>query len=69
MQLLFVKRMQRVDENQKELIDGCIESHYNMIRFHRKQILELCRKKSFEEKKCMECFDFNIIKTGKNEDR
>ena len=53
----------------EKLIDECIESHYNMIRFHRKQILELCRKKSFEEKKCMECFDFNIIKTSKNEDR
>ena len=65
MQLLFVKRMQRVDENQKELIDRCIESHYNMIRYHRRAIIELSRKALKEPEICMECFDIEI----KNESR
>ena len=30
---------------QEKLIDECIEAHYNMIRHHRRQILELCRRK------------------------
>ena len=65
MQLLFVKRMQRVDKNQKELIDTCIESHYNMIRYHRRAIIELSRKALNEPEICMECFDIEI----KNESR
>ena len=65
MQLLFVKRMQRVDKNQKELIDTCIESHYNMIRYHRRAIVELSRKALSEPEICMECFDIEI----KNESR
>ena len=65
MQLLFVKRMQRVDEKQKELIDRCIESHYNMIRYHRRAIIELSRKMLKEPEICMECFDIEI----KNESR
>ena len=60
MQLLFVKRMQRVDKNQKELIDRCIESHYNMIRYHRRAIIELSRKMLKEPEICMECFDIEI---------
>ncbi len=58
-----------MNPDMEKLIDECIESHYNMIRFHRRQIIELCRKKASDEKKCMECFDFNIIKDTKNEDR
>mgnify|MGYP001400748910 FL=1 len=65
MQLLFVKRMQRVDKNQKELIDTCIESHYNMIRYHRRAIIELSRKALNEPEICMECFDFEIISDKK----
>ena len=54
---------------EEKLIDECIESHYNMIRHHRRQILELCRRKEegCAEKICMECFDFDII--VKNQDR
>ena len=50
-----------MDKNQKELIDKCIESHYNMIRYHRKAIIELSRKTIKESKICMECFDIEIV--------
>jgi len=50
-----------VDENQKELIDRCIESHYNMIKYHRRAIIELSRKMLKEPEVCKECFDFEII--------
>lgn len=50
-----------MDKNQKELIDKCIESHYNMIRYHRKAIIELSRKAIKESKICMECFDIEIV--------
>ena len=45
---------------QEKMIDECIESHYNMIRYHRRQIIELCRQKSCEDMICMECFDYDI---------
>ena len=48
-------------EDEKKLIDECIESHYNMIRYHRRQILELSRKKIKERDWCDEWFDFEII--------
>ena len=54
-----------MDKNQKELIDRCIESHYNMIRYHRRAIIELSRKELKEPEICMECFDIEI----KNESR
>ena len=50
-----------MDKNQKELIDRCIESHYNMIRYHRRSIIELSRKMLKESEMCIECFDFEII--------
>ena len=50
-----------MEENQKELIDRCIESHYNMIRYHRRAIVELSRKMLKEPEMCTECFDFEII--------
>ena len=50
-----------MDENQKELIDRCIESHYNMIKHHRRAIIELSRKMLKEPEMCAECFDFEII--------
>ena len=50
-----------MEENQKELIDSCIESHYNMIRYHRRAIIELSRKMLKESEICMECFDIEII--------
>mgnify|MGYP004208307481 CR=1 FL=1 len=59
-------------EYEKQLIDRCIESHYNMIKHHRRAIIELCRRKSIDER-CMECFDFEIInesgRSGKSEER
>ena len=50
-----------MDENQKELIDRCIDSHYNMIKYHRRAIMELSRKMLKEPEICTECFDFEII--------
>lgn len=52
---------------QEKLIDECIEAHYNMIRHHRRQILELCRRKQGDNNICMECFDFNIIVKGRDD--
>lgn len=54
-----------MDENQKELIDRCIESHYNMIRYHRRAIIELSRKMLKEPEICMECFDIEIKNEGR----
>ena len=50
-----------MDKNQKELIARCIASHYNMIRYHRRAIIELSRKMLKEPEVCNECFDFEII--------
>ena len=50
-----------MDENQKELIDRCIDSHYNMIKYHRRAIIELSRKILKEPEICTECFNFEII--------
>ena len=52
-------------QDEKELIDKCIESHYNMIKHHRKAILELERKKLKERDWCDECFDFEVINEKK----
>ena len=61
-----------MNEHEKELIDRCIESHYNMIRMHRKAIIELSRKTIKERERCDECFDFEIInesgRSGKGEE-
>ena len=58
-----------MDENQKELIDRCIESHYNMIRYHRQAIIELSRKELKEPEICMECFDIEIINESGRSDK
>ncbi len=50
---------------QEKLIDECIEAHYNMIRMHRRAIIELCRRKAREDAICMECFDFEIVSDKK----
>ena len=50
-----------MDENQKELIDRCIDSHYNMIKYHRRAIIEFSRKILKEPEICTECFNFEII--------
>jgi hypothetical protein len=49
-----------VDQYEEKLIDRCLESHYNMIRHHRRQIIELSRRK-IKDERCMECFDYEII--------
>ena len=65
MQPLYVKRKSMMTEAEKKLIDECIESHYNMIKFHRKAILELKQKVAKTPDICTECFDFKIIKNYK----
>ncbi len=50
-----------MNKHEKELIDRCVESHYNMIRMHRRAIIELSRKTIKEREPCKECFDFRII--------
>jgi hypothetical protein len=50
-----------MNPDEKELIDRCIESYYNMIRMHRRAIIELSRKTIKESEICTECFDFEII--------
>ena len=49
-----------MNPHEEKLIDRCIESHYNMIRHHRRQIIELSRRK-IKDERSMECFDFEII--------
>ena len=51
-------------EQEIKLIDESIQAYKNMIKFHRKQILELERKKLIEHKAedCPECFKFKIYK-------
>ena len=50
-----------MNDEEKKLIDKCIEAHYNMIRMHRKAIIELSRKTIKERELCDECFDFEFI--------
>ncbi len=50
-----------MNKHERQLIDRCIESHYNMIRMHRRAIIELSRKTIKERDWCDECFDFKII--------
>ena len=53
-----------VTKDELKLIDDCIESYKNMIKYHRKQILELERKKltGLKTEECLECFEFKIHK-------
>ena len=57
---MFAKRMSKMTPDEEELIDRCIESYYNMIKYHRRQIIELSRRK-IKDERCMECFDLEII--------
>ena len=57
----FVRRIRIMNKSEKKLIDECIQSHHNMIKHHRKAILELSRKLIKEPEMCIECFDFEII--------
>ena len=54
-----------MDQKQKKMIDECIESDYNMIKYHRRAIIELARQTLKVPEICMECFDLEI----KNENR
>lgn len=56
-----------MDQKQKKMIDECIESHYNMIKHHRRAIIELSRKSMVESEICMECIDLKIINKTKDE--
>ena len=56
-----------MNPDEEKLIDECIEAYYNMIRYHRRQIIDLCRRKAVEDKICMECFDFDIINKNKSD--
>ncbi len=46
-----------MDQKQKKMIDECIQAHYNMIKYHRKAILDLSRKISTEQQDCVDCHD------------
>ena len=50
-----------MNKHEKQLIERCIQSHRNMIMYHRRQITELSRKKIDEPDICMECFDLKVI--------
>ena len=58
-----------MNEHEKELIDRCIESHYNMMRYHRRAIIELSRRTIRESAICVECFDFEIINESGRSDK
>ena len=67
-QPLFAKRMSKMTPDEEELIDRCIESYYNMIKYHRRQIIELSRRK-IKDERCMECFDLEIINESGRSDK
>jgi len=49
-------------EYEIKLIDESIQAYKRMIEFHKKQILELERKKNvvYKTEECPECFKFKI---------
>ena len=51
-------------EHEIKIIDESIKAYKNMIEYHKKQILELERKKLIAHKaeECPECFKFKIYK-------
>ena len=51
-----------LDEQQKNLIEECIESHRRMIKHHRAQILELSRQLINHQEHTFESFDLEIKK-------
>ena len=51
-----------LDEQQKNLIEECIESHRRMIKHHRAQILELSRSLIDVQQQKFESFDLEIKK-------
>ena len=61
MLLLLVRRIIKLTDQEKSLINACVESHKRMIAYHRKQIVDLSRRMIEEPDLCMECFDFEII--------
>ena len=58
-----------MNNDEKKLIEECIESHQRMITYHRRQIIELSRKTIKESKHCIECFDFEIINESGRSDK
>ena len=48
-------------DQEKKLLNECIESHQRMIEYHRKQIVDLSRRVNGAPEICIECFDFEII--------
>ena len=59
-----------MERNEEKLIDECIQSHYNMIKHHRRQIIELSWRK-IKDEQCVECFDYEVInesgRSGEND--
>ena len=49
-------------EHEIRIIDESIKAHKNMIEYHKRQILELERKKliAYRAEECPECFKFKI---------
>ena len=43
-----IQAFNMLSKEEEKLVDECIESHRRMIKFHRKQILDLVRKKTPE---------------------
>ena len=56
-------------DQEKNLINACVESHRRMIAYHRKQIVELKRKMAEVPEICNECFDFEIINESGRSDK
>ena len=51
-----------MNEDEKKLIEECIQSHHRMIAHHRRQIVELSRKLIREPEIQMEPLDLEIKK-------
>ena len=53
-----------MNKDEIKLIDDCIKAYKNMIEYHKRQIMELERKKlkAHKAEDCPECFQFKIYK-------
>mgnify|MGYP003137955305 CR=1 FL=1 len=58
-----------MDEQQKKMIDACIESHFNMIRYHRRAIIELKRRTICEKDIEMQSLDIKFADKETNESK
>ena len=56
-----------MDEQQKKMIKECIDAHLNMIKYHRRAIIELSRRTICEKDIQMQPLDIKFANEDSNE--